>query len=86
MKGPPADLIVRCVSGLVALAMFWVSDMMPGMTRLMVIIGGGLFGAGFSGILYPTQAFQNAGPPLLISCSAAGLGLGLVVAGFVSRD
>lgn len=63
--------------------------MMLGMTaslRAMGIVGGCVFGLGLSGILYSLPTFHDAGPPLLISCGAIGLGIGLIVAAFVRSD
>jgi hypothetical protein len=60
--------------------------MMPSMPRFMAILGGCVFGLGLSGILYSIPALQDAGPPLLISSGAVGLGVGLIVAAFVKRD
>jgi len=56
------------------------------MRQIVAVLGGGVFGLGFSGILYSIPTFHDAGPVLLISCGAAGLGLGLIVAALVSRD
>ena len=63
-----------------------VSGMMLGMTaslRLMATIGGCILGIGLSGILYSLPVFHDAGPVLLISCAAVGLGIGLIASAFV---
>jgi hypothetical protein len=56
------------------------------MKRLMAILGGCIFGIGLSGILYSVPALTDAGPVLLISCAAAGLGLGVIAAAFVGSS
>jgi len=59
--------------------------MMLSVRQFVAILGGCIFGVGLSGILYSTPALRDAGPVLLISCGAAGLGVGLIVAAFVNR-
>jgi len=59
---------------------------MLSMRQIVAVLGGGVFGVGFSGILYAIPTFHDAGPVLLISCGAAGLGLGFIVAALVSGN
>jgi hypothetical protein len=52
--------------------------------RSRVVLGGCILGLGISGILYAIPALP-IGPVLLISCAAAGLGLGVIAAGTIPK-
>jgi hypothetical protein len=52
----------------------------------MAIFGGLILGLGFSGFLYSTSTYHDAGPPLLIASGSAGLGIGLIFASLVRGD
>jgi hypothetical protein len=52
----------------------------------MAIVGGLVLGLGLSGILYSTETFKGAGPPLLIATGGIGLGIGLMIASLIRGE
>jgi hypothetical protein len=52
----------------------------------MAIVGGLILGLGFSGFLFSTRTYSDAGPPLLIASGSFGLGLGLMVASMIRGE